>query len=85
MGEQIASLAYGWQVTVHDLLVRAGSDRPYTIGKEAARPPSRSAGAVRASGHEYYREKQGAGMVHHHVDLYQRAGILSRLQPHRIG
>ena len=32
--EQIASLNSGGQVTVHDLLVRVGSDLAYTIGTE---------------------------------------------------
>ncbi len=32
--EQMASLNSGGQVTVHDLLVRVGSDLAYTIGRE---------------------------------------------------
>jgi hypothetical protein len=55
--EQIASLNSGGQVTVHDLLVRVGSDLAYTIGTERVEVTLAGqqvqAGAGRASRHEY--------------------------------
>ena len=82
--EQLASLASGGQVTVHDLLVRVGSDLAYTVGMER--------GKVTLAGQQvqfdlrvtniYRREAAGWKMVHHHIDLSpEMQDILSRLQP----
>ena len=82
--EQIDGLASGGQVTVHDLLVRVGSDLAYTIGTER--------GEITLAGQQvqfehrvtniYRREAGGWKMVHHHVDLSPEIqDILSRLQP----
>jgi ketosteroid isomerase-like protein len=77
-------LASGGQVTVHDLLVRVGSDQAYTVGVER--------GKVTLGGQQvqfelrvtniYRGEAGGWKMVHHHVDLSpEMQDILSRLQP----
>lgn len=82
--EQIASLVSGGQVTVHDLLVRVGSDLAYTIGTE--RGEATLAGQQVQFEHRvtniYRREAGSWKMVHHHVDLSsEMQDILSRLQP----
>src|SRR5687767_507080 len=69
--EQIAGLVSGGQVTVHDLLVRVGSDLAYTIGKE--RGEATLAGQQVQFEHRvtniYRREAESWKMVHHHVDV----------------
>jgi len=82
--EQIGSLNSGRQVTVPDLLVRAGSDLAYTIGTE--RVEVTLAGQRVQLEHRvtniYRREDGGWKMVHHHTDLSpELQDILSRLQP----
>jgi ketosteroid isomerase-like protein len=47
--DQFASLTSGGQVTVHDLLVRVGSDLAYTIATERIEATLAGAGAVRGS------------------------------------
>ncbi len=82
--EQIASLNSGGQVTVPDLLVRAGSDLAYTIGTE--RVEVTLAGQQVQLEHRvtniYRREAGGWKMVHHHTDLSPALqDIISRSQP----
>lgn len=82
--EQIGSLNSGGQVTVPDLLVRAGNDLAYTIGTE--RVEVTLAGQRVQLEHRvtniYRREEGGWKMVHHHTDLSpELQDILSRLQP----
>jgi ketosteroid isomerase-like protein len=81
---QMASLASSGEVTVHDLLVRAGSDLAYTIGTE--RVEVTLAGQQMQLEHRvtniYHREAGSWKMVHHHTDLSpEMQDILSRLQP----
>ena len=80
----IASLASGGEVTVHDLLVRVGSDLAYTTGTE--RVEVTLAGQQVQFEHRvtniYRREAGGWKTVHHHTDLSpEMQDILSRLQP----
>jgi ketosteroid isomerase-like protein len=82
--KQTASLTSDGQVTVHDLLVRVGSDLAYTIGAEHVEVTF--AGQQVQDEHRVaniYRREAGAWkMVHHHADLSpQDQDILSRLQP----
>jgi ketosteroid isomerase-like protein len=81
--EQFASLTSGGQVTVHDLLVRVGSDLAYTIGTErieATLAGERGQFEGRVT-NIYRREAGGWKMVHHHIDLSpQVQDIVSRLQ-----
>jgi ketosteroid isomerase-like protein len=81
--EQIASLNSGGQVTVHDLLVRVGSDLAYTIGTERveATLAGQQVQFENRVTNIYRREAGGWKMVHHHIDLSPEVqDILSRLQ-----
>ena len=82
--EQVAKLASGGTVTLHDQIVQVAGDMAYEVGVER--------GNLTLAGHDvaniddrvtnvYRRESAGWRIVHHHSDISQAmADILAKLQ-----
>ena len=81
--EQVAGLASGGRVELHDQIIQAGEDLAYELGVERgqAKIAGESVPIEQRVTNIYRREAGQWKMVHHHTDISPAMlGILERLQ-----